>query len=121
MAHMLAAYPEEDVFVALEDDAAFDLVEFWPGALSELISVIQQDFPDWQVLQLAPSNVRDAQLWASRVYAASYNNEVHGAVAYAFRRTTELEEIVASAMTCMSGVFFLCPHSIMRSHFEMMK
>jgi hypothetical protein len=67
MAHMLAAYPEEDVFVALEDDAAFDLVEFWPGALSELISVIQQDFPDWQVLQLAPSNVRDTQLWASRV------------------------------------------------------
>ena len=54
MAHMLSAYPEEDIFVVLEDDVAFDLVEYWPGALSELLGSVQIEFPNWQVCWCQP-------------------------------------------------------------------
>lgn len=60
MAHLLATYPDENVFVILEDDAAFDLVEFWPGTLSALLREASEDTPDWQVpfgwINLQPPN-----------------------------------------------------------------
>ena len=60
-----------------------------------------------QVLNLAPTNWRDADLWVSRTHVLAYHHDdstVSGAVAYAFRRTPELERIVASAATCVNLV-----------------
>ena len=74
IAHLLDSYPEEDSFVILEDDVAFDLVEFWPDALSELFQEVSHALLGWAVINLAPTfylrdqgHRRDLLLrWAAR-------------------------------------------------------
>lgn len=98
--------------MVLEDDVSFDLVAFWPGALSSLLAEISCLEPDWSIVNLAPTtgfvqlNERPhfMLLWASRTHLLPWNNTFVGAVAYAVRRSPTLEATVRAAVACEATV-----------------
>ena len=103
-------HPEEDYFVVLEDDVSFDLVEFWPGSLSEYLKVADQLYPGWQTINLASSNWRNATAWRHRQYFAEYEFSAFsaeammlGAIFYAVRRSDEMEELASAVAACLSA------------------
>lgn len=55
-------------------------------------------------MNLAPSNWRDAVLWAARTQFLAWNEAFAGAVAYAIRRSPALEQTVATAAACADSV-----------------